>query len=396
MKLAILAKAAVAALTDEDLRKRLGWVVVAILSPLILLIAFLCSLAAGAAEHNNATVDLVFSGGAIPSAATAEYAAQVRAMQDCLSVLDGAIADINAQIESGTLDSALIASTFYVLHFNDENLSLTPEEARTFADCFARYETHTRRVESGTDPDTGETLYVEETYTVAFSVSRTQAYSKLAALGYPDLAAWSQNASAVYQRIAYGTGGSYSGAIEHTGAQTTDLNIAFSDPSTKNAADLAAYAKHAWQSGWGYVWGTFGNVLTPSAFTAKLRQYPDGVGKYADFIQANWVGSRTADCVGLIKGYGWLNPSTSAIEYGTKGMPDVSADGMYKSAAVKGPIRTMPDKPGIAVWHSGHIGVYIGNGDVIEAMGTKYGVVKTKLSERSWTHWLEVPSIRYD
>jgi cell wall-associated NlpC family hydrolase len=39
--------------------------------------------------------------------------------------------------------------------------------------------------------------------------------------------------------------------------------------------------------------------------------------------------------------------------------------------------------------------VYIGNGEVIEAMGTKYGVVKTQLSERSWTAWLQIPYINY-
>ena len=84
-----------------------------------------------------------------------------------------------------------------------------------------------------------------------------------------------------------------------------------------------------------------------------------------------------------------------SISYGTNGMPDVGADGMYNNATVKGDMSTMPDTPGLAVWHSGHIGVYIGNGEVIEAMGTKYGVVKTQLSERSWTAWLQVPYINY-
>lgn len=56
----------------------------------------------------------------------------------------------------------------------------------------------------------------------------------------------------------------------------------------------------------------------------------------------------------------------------------------------------MPDTPGLAVWKQGHIGVYIGNGEVIEAMGTKYGVVKTQLEGRGWTHWLEIPYINYD
>jgi len=68
---------------------------------------------------------------------------------------------------------------------------------------------------------------------------------------------------------------------------------------------------------------------------------------------------------------------------------------MFDTATVKGTIDTMPEIPGIAVWHDGHIGVYIGNGEVIEAMGTQYGVVKTQLAGRGWTHWLQIPYIAY-
>jgi hypothetical protein len=39
--------------------------------------------------------------------------------------------------------------------------------------------------------------------------------------------------------------------------------------------------------------------------------------------------------------------------------------------------------------------VYIGDGWVIESRGTKYGVVKTRLNERPWTHWLKCPFIQY-
>lgn len=70
--------------------------------------------------------------------------------------------------------------------------------------------------------------------------------------------------------------------------------------------------------------------------------------------------------------------------------------GALNNAGRKGSIEAMPDTPGLAVWKSGHIGVYIGNGEVIEAMDTRYGVVKTKLQGRGWTHWLEVPGIKYD
>ncbi len=47
----LLARAA-AVLTDEDTRKTVGWIVVAVLSPIILVIAFLCALASGTATHN--------------------------------------------------------------------------------------------------------------------------------------------------------------------------------------------------------------------------------------------------------------------------------------------------------------------------------------------------------
>ena len=77
-------------------------------------------------------------------------------------------------------------------------------------------------------------------------------------------------------------------------------------------------------------------------------------------------------------------------------MPDVGADQMYYAAAESGTIDSIPEIPGLAVWQSGHIGIYIGNGEVIEAMGTLYGVVKTHLQGSGWTHWLKVPYIYYD
>jgi hypothetical protein len=44
----------------------------------------------------------------------------------------------------------------------------------------------------------------------------------------------------------------------------------------------------------------------------------------------------------------------------------------------------------------GHVGLYIGNGKVIEARGADYGVVTTKLNERQWTHWGMLDWLEYD
>lgn len=169
----------------------------------------------------------------------------------------------------------------------------------------------------------------------------------------------------------------------------------YTDVSTKNNLDLVEWAKQAKKSEWGYVWGTYGTVLTKEVYKSKAEQYPGEVGGYADFIENNWLGRRCADCVGLIKGYGWLNAETNQIEYCTNGMPDIGSDTMYKKAKEKGTIDTIPEIPGLAVWREGHIGIYIGDGQVIHSAGTKKGVIQTPIEQTGWTHWLKIPYINY-
>ena len=317
-------------------------------------------------------------------------------MRSAFSLLDSAVSSANEQMDSGnSLDPIRVKAVFYALCFGDDAPST--RAANSFVGCFYTTETRTRTVEVTLED--GTTSTEEEEYTVAVPVSLSQAYANLEAhLGREITEDDKSNIDHIYTMIA-GTvgGGSYSGEYLRGDGSSIELDIsAFTDPTTKNAADLVTYAIHAWESGWGYVWGTYGSVLTDSLFAYKLEQYPDGVGSYADFIRANWLGGRTTDCVGLIKGYGWLNPDTMTIEYGTNGMPDLGANQMYYNASVSGTIDTMPDIPGLAVWHDGHIGVYIGDGYVIEAMNTKKGVVKTKLEGRGWTHWLQIEYINYD
>lgn len=162
---------------------------------------------------------------------------------------------------------------------------------------------------------------------------------------------------------------------------------------------LVEHAKKALAEKWGYVWGTFGQMLTPAVLEQKRKQYPDGINKHLTFIQKNWMGRRTADCVNLIKSYLWWDDKKQDVVYDIKYDKYqgtwMSADGAYKVAKEKGPINTIPERPGICVRYKGHIGVYIGGGEVIEARGTKYGVVKTKLKDRPWTHWLKYPGIEY-
>lgn len=161
--------------------------------------------------------------------------------------------------------------------------------------------------------------------------------------------------------------------------------------------------------GAGYVYGTyFGAIITEATIQAKAAQYPKQYT--ADYIRRTrkWIGKEAGDCVGLIKGYYWYDPSQNKVFYRFEGRPDSSANGMMANAKIMGGktasqnlgvtwgyLANIPERPGVLVWRDGHIGVYIGNKLVIESRGVDYGVVKTALGSRGWTHWCLCPSIDY-
>ena len=370
---AIAVRVAAALLTSEKGRKGVGFLLVAIFAPVILIAAILCSNTAGGADHNNSAVEASFYGVTYSEDVPAEFQTHITDMQTAFALLDSAVAEANANMTDGNrLDPIQVKAIFYALCFGEAAPS--QRAADRFVDCFFITEQRIRTVT--VELEDGSVIEQEEPYTATVPLSLAAAYENLAAkLGRTVTDEDKENAAHIY----------------------TDLDTSgFTNLAGKNAADLVRYAIHAYEEHWGYVWGTFGHVLTESLFEAKLAQYPDALACNADFIRQTWVGGRTTDCVGLIKGYGWLDAETEEIVYNTNGMPDITANEMYHAASVSGTIDTIPETPGLAVWHEGHIGVYIGNGEVIEAMGTRYGVVKTKLEGARWTHWLKIPYISYD
>ena len=148
--------------------------------------------------------------------------------------------------------------------------------------------------------------------------------------------------------------------------------------------------------GQGYIYGAyFDRIITEAYIQAKAVQYP--LVYTSRYIQRSrkWIGQYSGDCVGLIKAAYWTDPA-GKIKYRYNNRLDLSANGMYNTAAEKGKLSTMPEIPGVGVHYNGHIGVYIGNGEVIEARGVDYGVVKTRINDRPWLHWLKIPYIAYD
>ena len=69
----MIAKAAATVLSNEKLRKGVGWTLVAILSPVIVLIALLCSIGSGGADHNNQAVAAAFYGVSYSTEVPAEF-----------------------------------------------------------------------------------------------------------------------------------------------------------------------------------------------------------------------------------------------------------------------------------------------------------------------------------
>lgn len=161
----------------------------------------------------------------------------------------------------------------------------------------------------------------------------------------------------------------------------------------KTNIGLVAYAKA--QLGRPYWYGTFGQKSTANLLSQKAKQYPTQYsGSRVKTATAKHLGVKVHDCVGLIKGYLWCDSATDDTpKYNAN--QDKSANGMYNACKERGYIDTLPELAGVLVFFDGHVGVYIGNGEVIEARGFDYGVVKTKLSARPWTRWGKCPYITY-
>ena len=161
----------------------------------------------------------------------------------------------------------------------------------------------------------------------------------------------------------------------------------------KTNTGLVAYAKA--NIGNPYWYGTFGQVGTQTLLDSKRKQYPSFYTSARYAARKKDIGKRVHDCVGLIKGYLWSDSATAAPKYSAA--QDVSANGMLAKCTEHGNINKMPEIPGILVFMDGHVGIYEGNGYVIECtVSCGGGVVRTALHSRPWVHWGKCPLITYE
>ena len=157
----------------------------------------------------------------------------------------------------------------------------------------------------------------------------------------------------------------------------------------KSAENFAKFAQQALAAGTGYVYGALGQICTTALLDQKARQYPDDnlAGGTMRRVGGKWLGRRVTDCIGLLKYYLMSDKFGDDPVY--VAAYDHGANQHYAEAREKGPMSTLPEIPGSCLHMDGHFGVYVGNGWAIEARGTYYGVVKTRVANRPWTAWFK-------
>ena len=159
---------------------------------------------------------------------------------------------------------------------------------------------------------------------------------------------------------------------------------------------MIAKFRQALEEKWGYIWGTAGEKWTAEK-QKELEKTTDTNRAQGRQYGSKWIGHRVADCSGL---FSWAFKQLGGTIYH-------GSDTMYRKFCVnKGELskgkRTDRGtlKPGTAVfvWNGSnysHVGLYVGNGIVIEAMSTLKGVTTTKVTAGKWTHWGELQGVDY-
>ena len=155
--------------------------------------------------------------------------------------------------------------------------------------------------------------------------------------------------------------------------------------------------QQALEDDWGYIWGTAGELWT-AAKQKELERTTDIDRAMSRKYGKKWIGHWVADCSGLFSwafkqlgGYMYHGSDTMFRKYTT-----------YSGELIAGKRSDGHElKPGTAVFtynaakkKYGHVGLYIGNGLVIEAEGTIKGVIASPV-DKKWTFWGELKGVDY-
>ena len=134
----------------------------------------------------------------------------------------------------------------------------------------------------------------------------------------------------------------------------------FTEPTTKNAGDMAAWANNSYVSGWGYMSGFIGEKDSEQRI-------------------------RRCDNAGLMIGYLNYDPDSKSFTDGYTTL----------TYTEQGDISTMPEVPGTGLYDGTKHGIYIGLGEVVFCDETVGYVTKQAVSDGTWTSWCTYEGIEY-
>ena len=166
-----------------------------------------------------------------------------------------------------------------------------------------------------------------------------------------------------------------------------------------STAALIAKFQQALDEKWGYIWGTEGEMWTAED-QKKLEKTTDADKANSRKYGSTWIGHRVADCSGL---FYWAFRQLGGVKI-FHGSNTIWNDWCVAQGDLKDGKRTdgKPLLPGTAVFtynkeknNRGHIGLYIGNGWVIEASSPQSGVIRSKVTASKWVEWGELKGVDY-
>lgn len=136
-----------------------------------------------------------------------------------------------------------------------------------------------------------------------------------------------------------------------------------------------------------FAFGTYGDVIDEKLILwVRQTQFSRYHDKDELILKLqNYIGKRAYECTSLV-----------TVPLGINDRPTTTE--IYNSSSKKYLIDEMPEIIGLGVYFYGHVGIYIGNGEVIESTfsGGNFGVSITKLKDKPWTTAFEIKGIEYE
>ena len=175
----------------------------------------------------------------------------------------------------------------------------------------------------------------------------------------------------------------------------TELAIMQEDGSVKPMAmKTKAEIVKSWalsKQGCGYVWGATGEKLTQEYLQRLLASFSEHIDEE---IVSKWMGKEVYDCAYFTK--------AAMKQVGITIGSGASSQWRKSKWEEKGKINTLPVNKVCILYRESpnadpmqHTGIYLGDGTVVDARGSKTGVIHSNLTSYGWTHWA-IPQGLYD